>query len=119
MGVDKKSIAQLQTLKLLQGILTLCEAIADQNEDPSELKHANLFADFNARNIKVAPLFINNDLRNAEAHEAVGKSIQHLTNLGFESATLASGYNHALDFIFDKVTESLSYINFILNKVLR
>lgn len=51
-------------------------------------------------------------------HEAVNKSIVHLSNLGFDSATLASGYSHALDFIFDKIIESIKNLNANLNKIL-
>ncbi|MBH3270017.1 hypothetical protein I5N37_01415 [Serratia marcescens] len=118
MGVNAKDVERLQTLRLLQGILNLTESIIEQNEEPSALKHANEFTNFNSRNLKLAALFINNDLRNSEAHEAVGKSIEHLAKLGFDSATLASGYSRALDFMFDKVIESLRCMNMDLNKVL-
>lgn len=118
MGVNAKDVEKLQTLRLLQGILNLTEFILVQNEEPSALKYANQFTDFNLRNIKLAALFINNDLRNSEAHEAVDKSIEHLAKLGFDSATLASGYSHALDFLFDKVIESLKHINTVLKTVI-
>jgi hypothetical protein len=108
----------LQTLKLLQGILNLTGFINEQNEEQSALRHANELANYNSSNHTLAALFINNDLRNAEAHEAVNKSIEHLASLGFDSATLASGYSHALDFIFDQVIESLKNFNATLNEVL-
>lgn len=117
MGANPKDIEKLQTLKLLQGILNYTDTILEQNEEQSALKHANELANFNSANLKLAAIFINNDLRNAEAHEAVGKSIEHLANLGFDSATLSSGYSHALDFIFDKVIESLKDFNSILKRV--
>ncbi|HCO5733108.1 TPA: hypothetical protein OB665_004722 [Escherichia coli] len=66
----------------------------------------------------MASFFINNDLRNAEAHEAVNKSIEHLAKLGFDSATLAIGYSNALDFVFDGVINSLSEINTNIEKAL-
>ncbi|MBA8065328.1 hypothetical protein HV077_23765 [Citrobacter freundii] len=113
-----KDIERLQTLKLLQGILNLTRIINEQNEEQSALKHANELADYNSTNHTLAALFINNDLRNAEAHEAVNKSIEHLASLGFDSATLASGYSNALDFIFDQVIESLKNFNATLNEVL-
>lgn len=118
MGVNPKDVERLQALKLLQGILNFADAILEQNEEQSALKHANELTKFNSPNLKLAALFINNDLRNAEAHEAVNKSMEHLANLGFDSATLASGYSHALDFIFDKIIESLKNFNEVLNKVL-
>lgn len=118
MGVKAKDIERLQTLKLLQGILNLTRIINEQNEEQSALRHANELANYNSSNHTLAALFINNDLRNAEAHEAVNKSIEHLSSLGFDSATLASGYSHALDFIFDQVIESLKNFNATLNEVL-
>lgn len=118
MGVAPKDVERLQALKLLQGILNFTDVILEQNEEQSALKHANELATFSSLNLKLAALFINNDLRNAEAHEAVDKSIGHLANLGFDSATLASGYSHALDFIFDKIIESLKIFNANLNKIL-
>ena len=59
----------------------------------------------------MAPLFINNDLRNAESHEAVGKAIDYLEKLGLDKARLASGYAEALDFTFDGVINSLVIFN--------
>lgn len=118
MGVNAKDVERLQTLKLLQGILNFTDIVIEQSEEPSALKHANELAIFNSPNNKLSALFINNDLRNAEAHEAVDKSIEHLAKLGFDSATLASGYSHALDFIFDKIIKSLSDFNENLNKIL-
>lgn len=118
MGVNPKDVEKFQALKLLQGILNFTDAILEQNEEQSALKHANELAKFNSLNLKLSALFINNDLRNAEAHEAVEKSIEHLANLGFDGAILASGYSHALDFIFDKVIESLKNLNTNLNKIL-
>lgn len=115
MGVPKKEVEKFQALKLLQAILNLCGAIVEQNEDPSALNHAADFADFKAVNANLAPLFINNDLRNAEAHEAINKSMEHLAKLGFDAATLASGYSCALDFMFDGVIDSLSVINSTIN----
>lgn len=118
MGVKPKDVERMQALKLLQGILNFTDAILEQNEEKSALKHVNELTAFNSPNFKLAALFINNDLRNAEAHEAVDKSIEHLAKLGFDSATLASGYSHALDFIFDKIIGSLKYFNTNLNKIL-
>lgn len=118
MGVNKSDIEKFQTLKLLQSLLNLIEPIIEQNEDSSVLKHATEFADFKTQNKKVASFFINNDLRNAEAHEAVNKSIEHLAKLGFDSATLAIGYSNALDFVFDGVINSLSEINTNIEKAL-
>lgn len=111
MGVPKQEISSYQAFRLLQAILNLCQPIVDQNEDTSALCHANNFSDFKLQNEKLAPLFINNDLRNAESHEAVGKAIDYLEKLGLDKARLASGYAEALDFTFDGVINSLVIFN--------
>ncbi|WP_028112428.1 hypothetical protein [Ferrimonas kyonanensis] len=118
MGIAKKEINNFQALKLLQGILNFSEALLEYGEDASAFSYASNFSDLNTRNEKLASLFINNDLRNAEAHEAVNKSIEHLANIGFDSATLKSGYSQALDFVFDSVIDSLSYLNYKLKGAL-
>ncbi|EMH1274894.1 hypothetical protein VIW49_04695 [Enterobacter bugandensis] len=118
MGVKKHDIEKTQTLKLLQALLNFSESIIEQNEEPFALKHAIEFSDYKKPNPNLAYLFINNDLRNTEAHEVVDKSMEHLAKLGFDTATLISGYSQALDFIFDGVIENLKIINNSFEKAL-
>ena len=55
----------------------------------------------------MAPLFVNNDLRNADAH-AITQTVQTcLTSLDFDVALLNDGYGLATDFMFDQITETL------------
>lgn len=119
MGVANKDIKDYKALRLLQAIMNLNQVIVEQNEGCEALVHAADLIDFNERNDKLALLFINNDLRNAEAHESINKSMEHLAKLGFDSATLTSGYSVALDFMFDGVISSLSELNSIIVKALR
>ncbi|MCO8093445.1 hypothetical protein [Acinetobacter lwoffii] len=69
-------------------------------------------------NFKMAPLFINNDLRNAEAHESVGEALELLRRLGFDPSSVSSGYGKALDFLLDKVIESIEMLNNHIENIL-
>lgn len=111
MGANKGEIDKLQGLKLLQGLLNMVDGLNEQGEDASVLPNAASFVDWQQTNPKLAPLFINNDLRNAEAHEAVGKSLDALERLGFDTSSVNDGYGRALDFLFDGVIEAISTIN--------
>lgn len=63
------------------------------------------------RNAAMAFLFLNNDLRIADAHEAIGESLQTLQDLGFDTANVNQGYGHALDFVMDGVIDAFAAIN--------
>lgn len=58
----------------------------------------------------MAPLFLNNDLRIADAHEA-GDALRTLQNLDFDTASLNQGYGRALDFVFDGVVGTFKAAN--------
>ncbi|ENY6496653.1 hypothetical protein P3384_12890 [Vibrio parahaemolyticus] len=117
MGVNAKDVSNLKTLKLLQGVLNLVEALNAQNEDADMLSEAASQGDWRINNSAMAPLFINNDLRNAEAHESVSKSIDSLTKLGLDGASLDSGYAPALDFMMDRIIDAFSCINKNIEKI--
>jgi len=110
-GSDNKLVSKLQGLKLLQGILNIVECLNDQNDSMSSFNNSTDSCNWEEANTKLAPLFINNDLRNAEAHEAVGKSLNALERLGFDSSSLSSGYGKALDFLLDGVVDAIKSIN--------
>ena len=62
--------------------------------------------DWNARNPQVA------------AHEAQNDWLLQLEELGFDSAQTNDGYGRALDFVLDKVIESLWAINELVHNIL-
>ena len=64
-----------------------------------------------SRNAAMTTLFLNNDLRIADAHEAVGACLQTLEGLGFDTANLNEGYGKALDYVMDGVITAFSIIN--------
>lgn len=111
LGIPSNKVSNLKTLKLLQALLNITQIANDQNEDCESLKHIINEIDWNQSNSDMAAMFINNDLRNAEAHEAVNKSMDSLSKLGFDSASLQSGYATALDFVSDRVIGSIEKLN--------
>jgi hypothetical protein len=70
------------------------------------------------RNPAFAALFVNNDLRIADAHD-VGGVLGELEALGFDTAAVNEGYGRALDHVFDGVIEGFAYLNCELRKLLR
>tara|TARA_B100001059_G_C17815679_1_gene575065 strand:- start:37 stop:1800 length:1764 start_codon:yes stop_codon:yes gene_type:complete len=111
LGADNKEISSLQGLKLLQALLNILEYLNEQSEDSSSLPNSANIVDWKKANPALAPFFINNDLRNAEAHEAVGKSLDALEKIGFDISTVSDGYGKALDFILDGVIDAICLIN--------
>ena len=66
----------------------------------------------------MAPLFLTNDLRIADAHDAFGKELATLQTLGFDTATVSQGYGRALDFVFDGVIGSFEAVNGPIKRLL-
>ncbi len=58
----------------------------------------------------MAPLFLNNDLRIADAHETVEQCLTTLRQLGFDTANVNAGYGRALDFVIDGVIMALGKV---------
>jgi hypothetical protein len=118
MGVPRKSIASLGTLKLLQCLLNVLEKFDENCETTDALKSKNEPDDWNAKNDDVAMLFVNYDLRIADAHDSVSKIVERLQDQGFDTATLHQGHGRALDFVLDGVINSFAAINRPLSRIL-
>lgn len=118
LGANKDEVANLQGLKLLQGILNILEHLNKQLEDKSALVGSAKIIDWKKENPVIASLFVNNDLRNAESHESVEEAIKVLEKLGFDTSTVSSGYGKALDFLLDGVVDSIKSINRNITDVL-
>ena len=58
----------------------------------------------------MAPLFLNNDLRIADAHETMGRCLGTLQDLGFDTANINEGYGRAFNFVIDNVIKALETI---------
>jgi len=111
LGASENDVAGLQGLKLLQGILNILEQLNEQLEDKSALVDSATIIDWKKVNPIMAPLFVNNDLRNSESHESIKEAIKVLERLGFDTSTVSRGYGKALDFLLDGVIDSIKSIN--------
>lgn len=110
-GCDKESLEGWRGLKLLQALTNILDELTDNAEDAGSFNGYAQNIDYAKRNKALAPLFILNDLRNADAHESVHKCILAIEALGFDHAQLRDGYGLVLDYILDKTINSIAYIN--------
>ena len=110
-GCDKSKIGKLGSLKLLQILVNILESLNNNHENIYALKNSAEYTDWSARNSNLAALFINNDLRQSYAHEKIGKTVEILEQIGFDSKKVNNGYGAALDFIFDEVIIAIKLIN--------
>lgn len=110
-GCPKKEINSLKSLKLLQALLNILLRL-NANEDAVDALASNAAPEgWGDRNAALMPLFLNNDLRIADAHEALGNCLEALEGMGFDIAEVNQGYGRALDFVMDGVVEAFSTIN--------
>jgi hypothetical protein len=107
-GCPQKGIKDLGSLRLTQCLLNVLQSLNDQHEALDAFISDIEPEGWQERNPKLAPLFINNDLRIADAHDAVTKCIQALQELGFDTASISVGYGRALDFVMDGVIDAIS-----------
>jgi len=113
-----KEIKGLGNLKLLQGVSNILQSLNENLESADALKVYGDTEIWKNQNTIMSPLFINYDLRNADAHEAIGKSMEALEKLGFDSKQVDSGYGSAIDYILDGVINALRTINLYARDVL-
>ncbi|MCX7124159.1 MAG: hypothetical protein NTU49_00105, partial [Gammaproteobacteria bacterium] len=110
-GIDPRDLKQFRNFKLLGCIKNILDYLLEEQEDPASWIEAASLCEWQEQNESLSALFIANDLRQADAHEKIGGCIIALEKLGFDSAKLNSGYGYALDFVYDKVIDSLDSIN--------
>lgn len=118
LGADAADVRDLKALRLLQSIRNIIDHLNEEGEDKEALATSARHTDWKARNQACAPLFINNDLRNAESHESVEESVTELQRLGFDTASLSNGYGRALDFLLDGVINSISGLSAGIDELL-
>jgi len=109
-GHARKDIGEIKSLKLLQALTNILQRLNADGERLDAFASGPDAADLTERNAKIGPLFINADLRNADAHQA-GGVIEALTKAGYDVAGLNSGYGLALDHVFDKVIGAFAHLN--------
>jgi hypothetical protein len=117
-GCPRAKIKDLKLLKLLEALLNIVQRLNKDEEALDAFASQQEPEGWNQRHPAMAPLFLNNDLRIADAHEAVGQCIQTLQTMGLDSATLNDGYGLALDFVLDRIIGCLETLNTALEQFL-
>lgn len=106
-GCPKEEVSSLASIKLLQSLLNVVWQLNSQEESIDSFVSLISHDEWNRQNESMAPLFLNNDLRIADAHESMGRCLETLRTLGFDTANINEGYGRALDFVMDRVIDSL------------
>ena len=118
-GCPEVSVKKLGTLKLLQAILNIVVALNANEENAAAFQHDDEPSVWTTRNGSVAALFVNYELRIADAHEAFADALAELQRLGFDIPKVNQGYGRALDFVMDEVIRSFETINNELRALLQ
>lgn len=117
-AVDSTSeVPKWGSVKLLQALSNIAERLNAEGESLDGLGRSVAQEEMAARNDAFAALFVNYELRNADAHDT-GDVLRHLTDLGFDGAALNEGYGRALDHVFDGVISAFSHLNAQLHKLM-
>ncbi|MDC5706157.1 hypothetical protein [Vibrio europaeus] len=109
-GCSSAEIKNFGSLKLLQSLLNIVELLNKERETVECFQSENAPMGWNEQNEVLSPLFLNNELRIADAHDAIKKCIDALQALGFDTASLSVGYGRALDFVLDEISRSITYV---------
>lgn len=111
-GHARKAVTQQDfgSLRLLQALTNILERLNRDGESRDAFGADASPDDLSARNSALAPLFINNDLRIADAHHA-GEALALLEKLDFDIASVNQGYGRALDHVFDCVIGAFGHVN--------
>lgn len=117
-GCPRSEVRALGSLKLLQALLNVVETLNEQEETGDAFASDREPEGWKKRNEAMAPLFLNNDLRIADAHETVEQCLVTLQNLGFDTANINDGYGLALDFVMDGVIDALSRVAGAVEKLI-
>lgn len=117
-GCGKKALGDRRSLKLLETLFNIITPLNDQCETVSSFMSETEPEGWQERNERLAALFLNSDLRNADAHESMQRCFETLQGMGFDTVSLNSGYGRALDFVMDSVIETLKTITEQIEKLL-
>lgn len=117
-GCSRAAVKDLGSLKLLQALLNVVEML-NIHEEASDAFASNQAPEcWNERNEAMAALFLNNDLRIADAHDAMEECLATLQRLGFDTATVNAGYGRAFDFIMDGVINALGTVTDAIERLI-
>jgi hypothetical protein len=109
-GCPRVAVKELGSLKLLQALLNVIERLNVHEEASDAFAAGSEPEGWSDRNLAMAALFLNNDLRIADAHEAMEQCLSTLQQLGFDIANVNAGYGRALDFVMDGVIDALGKV---------
>ncbi|KVT45903.1 hypothetical protein [Burkholderia multivorans] len=118
-GCPRVAVKEQGSLRLLQALLNVIERLNAHEEASDAFASGREPEGWNDRNEAMAPLFLNNDLRIADAHEAVEQCLTTLQRLGFDTANVNAGYGRALDFVLDGVINALGAVAAAIEKLIR
>lgn len=118
-GCTRAAVKDLGSIKLLQALLNIVERLNLHQEESDAFTSAREPDGWTERNEAVAALFLNNDLRIADAHETMQECLMTLQGLGFDTAEVNAGYGRALDFVMDVVINALDRVASNINRLLR
>jgi hypothetical protein len=93
-GCKSDEVKDAQSLRLLQGLVNMADGLATRHQTLTSFKGSASCTIWKERSAVMAPLFVNYDLRIADAHEAAGRQ-ERLQDLGFDIALLKSGHGPA------------------------
>lgn len=106
-GCPRVAVKDLGSLKLLQALLNVIQRL-NAHEEASDAFASSIEPEgWNDSSEAMAALFLNNDLRIADAHETMEQCLTTLKRLGFDTANVNAGYGRALDFVMDGVITAL------------
>ena len=117
-GHTHAGLEKFASLKLLEALTNVIERLNHNGENLDAFGAGADPDDLKTRNTALAALFVNNDLRIADAHHA-GESLVLLEGLGFDIAAINQGYGRALDYVFDGVIDAFAHINDAAKALLR
>jgi hypothetical protein len=117
-GCPRAAVKDIGSLKLLQALLNIVDKLNAHEEAIDVFISSQEPEGWNERNAVMAPLFLNNDLRIADAHDSMKKCLVTLQQLGFDTANVNAGYGRALDFVMDGVIAALGRVGTAIKKLL-
>ncbi|SUB01267.1 Uncharacterised protein [Pannonibacter phragmitetus] len=117
-GHTRKDLKDLGSLKLMQALCNVLERLNSDGEQVDAFGSDPQPNDLTDRNPALAALFVNNDLRIADAHDS-GGVLTRLEALGFDTAGLNQGYGRALDHVLDGIIEGFAHLNSELRRLLQ
>lgn len=110
-GCPRTAVKELGSIKLLQALTNIIQQLNRHEESIDAFISTSEREGWSDRNDAMAFLFLNNDLRIADAHESFSECLKTLQNMGFDIAHINDGYGLALDFVMDGVIDSLQIFN--------